>query len=87
MVQDFNVIFSSISNREPTSQNPESLTWLNAVGILSLLFAGILWSKFIGSRINPGLPSNIQEVREEEEANLPSFATVDCTDHCRQIHG
>ena len=48
------------------------------VGILSLLFAGILWSKFIGSRINPGLPSNIQEVREEEEANLPSFATVLC---------
>ena len=28
------------------------------VGILSLLFAGILWSKFIGCRINPGLPSN-----------------------------
>ena len=48
------------------------------VGILSLLFAGILWSKFIGCRINPGLPSNIQEVREEEEANLPSFATVLC---------
>lgn len=26
------------------------------VGILSLIFAGILWSKFIGSRINTGLP-------------------------------
>ncbi len=38
------------------------------VGILSLIFAGILWSKFIGSRINTGLPLNIQEVREEEEA-------------------
>lgn len=48
------------------------------VGILSLLFAGILWSKFIGSRINTGLPSNIQEVREEEEANLPQFSTVLC---------
>ena len=48
------------------------------VGILSLLFAGILWSKFIGSRINTGLPSNIQEVREEEEANLPAFSTVLC---------
>ena len=33
---------------------------------------------FIGSRINTGLPSNIQEVREEEEANLPKFSTVLC---------
>ena len=48
------------------------------VGILSLIFAGILWSKFIGSRINTGLPSNIQEVREEEEGNLPAFSTVLC---------
>ena len=48
------------------------------VGILSLLFAGILWSKFIGKKINTGLPSNIQEVREEEEANLPEFSTVLC---------
>ncbi len=48
------------------------------VGILSLIFAGILWSKFIGSRINTGLPSNIQEVREEEEANFPKFSTVLC---------
>lgn len=50
------------------------------VGILSLIFAGILWSKFIGSRINTGLPLNIQEVREEEEeeGNLPAFSTVLC---------
>ena len=48
------------------------------VGILSLIFAGILWSKFIGSRIHTGLPLNIQEVREEEEANLPAFSTVLC---------
>ena len=48
------------------------------VGILSLIFAGILWSKFIGNKINTGLPSNIQEVREAEEENLPSFATVLC---------
>ena len=46
------------------------------VGILSLLFAGILWSKFIGRRIETGFPSNIQEVREEEETNLPAFSTV-----------
>lgn len=30
------------------------------VGILSLIFAGILWSKFIGKKINTGLPSNIR---------------------------
>ena len=50
------------------------------VGILSLIFAGILWSKFIGSRINTGLPSNIREAGEEEkeEANLPAFSTVLC---------
>ena len=46
------------------------------VGILSLLFAGILWSKFIGSKINVGLPVNISEVREADEANLPKFSTV-----------
>ncbi len=45
------------------------------VGILSLIFAGILWSKFIGST---GLPSNIQEVQENEESNLPAFSTVLC---------
>ena len=45
------------------------------VGILSLIFAGILWSKFIGSRIHTGLPFNIQQ---EDEANLPAFSTVLC---------
>ena len=48
------------------------------VGILSLLFAGILWSKFIGGRISTGLPSTIQEVQESEEKNLPAFTTVLC---------
>ena len=46
------------------------------VGILSLIFAGILWSKFIGSKINVGLPVNVSEVREADEANLPKFSTV-----------
>lgn len=46
------------------------------VGILSLIFAGILWSKWIGSRIHTGLPSNMQEAREAEEGNLPPFSTV-----------
>lgn len=54
------------------------MQWDVPVGILALIFAGILWSKFIGSRINTGLPLNIQEVREEEEANLPAFSTVLC---------
>ncbi len=48
------------------------------VGILSLIFAGILWSKWIGRRIHTGLPSNIQEVREAEEGKLPAFSTVLC---------
>lgn len=46
------------------------------VGILSLLFAGILWGKFIGKRIHTGLPMNIQEVQNETEGNLPKFSTV-----------
>lgn len=46
------------------------------VGILSLIFAGILWSKFIGSRIHTALPANIQEEKEEGEASLPKFTTV-----------
>ena len=45
------------------------------VGILSLIFAGILWSKYIGNRIHTELPSNIQEVREDA-ANLPAFSTM-----------
>ena len=45
-------------------------------GILSLLFAGILWSKFIGTKIHTGLPATVSEVREEKEANLPKFSTV-----------
>lgn len=45
-------------------------------GILSLIFAGILWSKFIGIKIHTGLPTTVSEVREEEEANLPKFSTV-----------
>ena len=35
-------------------------------GILSLIFAGILWSKFIGTKIHTGLPTTVSEVREEE---------------------
>lgn len=46
------------------------------VGILALFFAGVLWSVFIGNRINTGLPSNVQEVREAEEAKLPAFSMV-----------
>ncbi len=45
-------------------------------GILSLVFAGIIWSKFIGKRIHTGLPLNSQEIREEDESKLPAFSTV-----------
>ena len=45
-------------------------------GILSLIFAGILWSKFIGARIHTGLPSEMQSIQEEEEAKLPKFSVV-----------
>lgn len=43
-------------------------------GILALVFAGILWAKFIGNKINTGLPMAVSEVREE--ANLPQFSMV-----------
>ena len=46
------------------------------IGILSLIFAGILWSKFIGTKIHTGLPTTVSEVREEEEANLPKFSKL-----------
>lgn len=48
------------------------------VGIISLIFAGILWSKFIGKRIHTGLPANSEEIKETDEANLPKFSTVIC---------
>lgn len=46
------------------------------VGILSLFFAGILWSKFIGNRIHTKLPSALSEIREEQDSSLPNFSTV-----------
>ncbi len=42
------------------------------VGILSLILSGILFSKFIGNKIDIKAP----EIVEEEEVNLPSFKTV-----------
>lgn len=46
------------------------------VGIISLILAGILWSKFIGNRIYTGLPLNIEENEEVDENRLPKFSTV-----------
>ena len=46
------------------------------VGALAMILSGIMWSKFIGSRVNTGLPVNIQEVREAKEEELPGFFTV-----------
>lgn len=45
-------------------------------GILSLLFAGILWSKFLGKRIHIGLPSGCQEVQKDSKRPLPPFSLV-----------
>ncbi len=42
-------------------------------GILSLIFAGIMWSKFIGKRIFTEVPI---EIMESEDANLPEFKIV-----------
>lgn len=46
------------------------------VGILSLTFAGILWSKFIGNKIHAELPLGLQQESETAEARLPKFSTV-----------
>lgn len=46
------------------------------VGILSLIFAGILWSKFIGNKIHAELPLGLQQESETVEARLPKFSTV-----------
>lgn len=46
------------------------------IGILSLIFAGILWSKFIGKKIHTELPINNQEILEEDSSKLPGFKTV-----------
>lgn len=46
------------------------------VGILSLILAGILWSKFIGNRIHTELPAGLQQESEAEEGKLPKFSTV-----------
>ncbi len=46
------------------------------VGILSLIFAGILWSKFIGNKIYAKLPSTLSEIQKGQESNLPKFSTV-----------
>ena len=45
-------------------------------GILSLIFAGVLWSKYIGGKIHTDLPSNIQDSETTDDANLPGFPTV-----------
>ncbi len=46
------------------------------VGAMAMILSGIMWSKFIGKRVDTGLPANIQEVREAKEEELPGFFTV-----------
>ena len=45
-------------------------------GIMSLILAGIFWSKFIGKRIHAELPAGSQEAKASEDGKLPSFDTV-----------
>lgn len=45
-------------------------------GIMSLILAGIFWSKFIGKRIYAELPAGSQEAKASEDGKLPSFDTV-----------
>ena len=45
-------------------------------GIISLILAGIFWSKFIGKRIHAELPAGSQEAKASEDGKLPSFDTV-----------
>lgn len=51
-------------------------------GILSLIFAGILWSKFIGTKIHTDLPISVSEIGEEEEAKLPEIFNGDPDHSC-----
>lgn len=43
-------------------------------GVLSLLLAGILWSKFIGTKVFAHVPHNVLD--DDDDAILPSFKTV-----------
>ncbi len=43
-------------------------------GLLALLFAGILWGKFVGQKIYAEVPSDIESL--DEDGNLPSFKLV-----------
>ncbi len=45
-------------------------------GIMSLILAGIFWSKFIGKRIHAELPAGSQEAKASEDGKRPSFDTV-----------
>lgn len=46
------------------------------VAIISMIFSGIIWGKFIGTKIQIKLPSNIKEIVEKDDADLPSFGVV-----------
>lgn len=46
------------------------------VGILSLVFAGIFFSKFIGEKIYTELPAGYREEKEVTGEKLPAFSTV-----------
>lgn len=57
-----------------------NLGMMIAVGIpaavVSTVVAGIVWGKAIGNRIYTELPVNVAEVKDDDEAKLPSFGLV-----------
>lgn len=46
------------------------------VGLMALLVGGIFFSRFIGHRLHTALPTNVLEVEEIDENQLPSFKLV-----------
>lgn len=47
-----------------------------SVGLVALLVGGIFFSRFIGHRLHTTLPTNVLEVEEIDENQLPSFKLV-----------
>ena len=77
IVQDFSVVFSSISKNVPTSQNPASLTWLNAVAPPQM-----------AQHMTAGMEAIIPEAMVIATIELPTDArTMSATKNAIRING
>lgn len=87
IVQDFSVVFSSISRNVPTSQNPASLTWLNAVAPPQM--AQHMTARYtILSPITAGMEAIIPEAMVIATIELPTDArTMSATKNAIRING